>query len=252
MGTEKLNKKIFWVLFVCLIIFAGLLFAKMVGFLVTSAATEQMLEQNISQSNSDSRDYTIEDDSQKIAQALIENNMFMPPERRDCPIKDVNGIMGDEVLIWGQWYKVGDSVGDAIILEVGASYAKVKWRDTIRTLELSKEVPAVFARQPSRGGMGTAPVLNQIARIPQTGVTPQINGPVQQDSLAWMGVQLTTDQRQKLETLFSRVPEQLRSVMQQQWTNMPEAERTRNLQQLDQISSAQLEQIINQRLGQIR
>ena len=246
MGIEKLNKnkKIFWALFACVILFAGMLFARMMGFLVTSAATEQMFEQNVALNNQDTKEYTLEDDSQRIAQELIENNMFMPTEQRDCPIKDVNGIMGNEVLIWGQWYKVGDTVADAIILEVGTSYAKVKWRDSIRTLELSSEIPAV-ARQPSRGGRGTAPQVNQIARTQRTSVTPQINSG-QQDSLAWMGVQLTAEQRQKVETIWSSMPEQFRSVMQQQWTNMPAAERTRSLQELDRMTTEQLNSQMSQ------
>lgn len=250
MDSEKFNKnKIFWVLFGCLILFAGLLCAKMVGFLVTTAATDRF-EQNITTKNGEPQEFVIEDDSQRIAQELIENNMFMPNEQKECPIKDINGVMGNEVSIQGQWYKVGDSIGDAIILDIGASYAKIRWHNTEKILELSNEVPVSLPRQQ---GIRTMPRVNQVVRIQVPAAATQTPAAQNQpDSLAWMGVQLTTDQRQKVETLWSSMPEQMRSVMQQEWSNMPEAERTRNLQELDRISSAQLEQIINQRLGRLQ
>lgn len=236
---------------VCLIVFAGLLCTKMIGFIVASAETDQMFEQNVASISADMQEIEPDDNSQRIAQELIENNMFMITEEKSCPIKDVNAIMGKEVLIHGQWYKVGEEVGDAIILEIGASYAKVKWRDTEKIIGLSNEIPKIIFRQPGRG---TAPRVNQVLRIQVPDSSQQTTAATQnqQDSLAWMGMQLTAEQRQKVETVWSRVPEQLRSVMQQQWANMPEAERTRSLQQLDQISTAQLEQLINQRLGQLQ
>jgi hypothetical protein len=251
MDSEKFNKnKIFWILFGCLILFAGVLCAKMVGFLVTTAATDQMFEQNIASMNAGQQEFEVEDDSQKIAQELIENNMFMPNEQRECPIKDINGVMGNEVSIQGQWYKVGDSVGDAIILDIGASYAKIRWHNTEKILELSNEVLVSLPRQQ---GIRSMPRVNQVVRIQVPAAATQTPAAQNQpDSLAWMGVQLSADQRQKVETLWSSMPEQIRSVMQQQWSNMPEAERTRSLQELDRISSAQLEQIINQRLGRLQ
>ena len=243
--TEKNKRNLRLVLIcVCSALLIGLLCAKLVAFFVASSDTDILIRDAI-QATLDSENIDTNDaDSQKILDNLKRKNLFMPIEQRDCPIKDVNGIMGNEVLIKGQWYKVGDRVGDAIILEVGASYAKVKWFDSEKILELSSELPVQATRQQMAQRTGARFQINQPTRPQQVAESQQTSQ--NQDQLAWMGVQLTTEQRQKVEMVWNRMPEQFRSMMQQQWSNMPQAERTRSLQELDRMSVQQLEESMNQ------
>lgn len=62
-----------------------------------------------------------------IAEQLKKKNMFFPPEPNHEPIKEVMGILGNEVLIQGQWYKVGDKVGEAEILAIEATQIRYRW-----------------------------------------------------------------------------------------------------------------------------
>jgi hypothetical protein len=61
------------------------------------------------------------------AEALKKKNLFAPPAPKQNPVREVIGILGDEALINGKWYKAGASVGDAKILAVGPTTVKVSW-----------------------------------------------------------------------------------------------------------------------------
>lgn len=65
--------------------------------------------------------------AKSVAATLKEKNLFVPPRPKVNPVQGVEGILGDEVLINGQWYKAGDKVGDAEVLAIGATTVKVSW-----------------------------------------------------------------------------------------------------------------------------
>ena len=245
MNDKEVKKnKVFWILAVCLVFFAGLLGAKVIGFFITSASTDQLLEKSRVFEDINSKDYEIIDNSAEMAEELKRNNLFMTEQQRQCPVQDIDAIMGKEALINGRWCKAGDQIEDAIILEVGASYAKVEWNGSVRIVELSTRVPVVSGRQAAVDRRGqTGPAMQQQSQQPQQTQRPAAAVP---DQLAWMGVQLTADQRQKIEAVWSKIPEQYRARMQEEWLRMPEAERTKSLQELDRMSMQQLEEELNE------
>jgi len=66
-------------------------------------------------------------EAKSTAEALKKANLFVPPPPKQNPVREVLGILGDEALINGKWYKAGDSVGEAKILAVEATTIKVSW-----------------------------------------------------------------------------------------------------------------------------
>ncbi len=58
---------------------------------------------------------------------LKEKNLFIPPQPKTNPVQGVEGILGNEALINGKWYKTGDKVGDAEVLAITATSVKVSW-----------------------------------------------------------------------------------------------------------------------------
>ncbi len=64
---------------------------------------------------------------QSALEGLKKNNLFAPPAAKQCPVREVIGILGNQALINGQWYKVGDTVADAKILAIEPTKVKVVW-----------------------------------------------------------------------------------------------------------------------------
>jgi len=116
------------VLFGASVLMALLILIKVVGFFVFSTRAENLVERAIAQNDTDTKDtekYFAE--SKALAERLKKNNLFAPPSPKQHPVKEVWGILGDEVLIKGRWYKVGDTIGDAKILAIGPTSAKIDW-----------------------------------------------------------------------------------------------------------------------------
>jgi len=62
-----------------------------------------------------------------VVDGLKKNNLFAPPAAKQHPVGEVIGILGNEALINGQWYKVGAAIGDARILAIEPTKVKIVW-----------------------------------------------------------------------------------------------------------------------------
>jgi hypothetical protein len=116
------------VLLVASAFLAVLALIKVTAFFVASARAENIVEQAIEQSNTDDKsteEYFAE--STKLADELKKNNLFAPPPPKQHPVKEVWGIFGDQALIKDKWYDVGDKVGNAKIVAIGATSVKIEW-----------------------------------------------------------------------------------------------------------------------------
>lgn len=108
--------------------FAVFILVKLTFFLAASAKAEGLVKRAVEQNKTDAKDmekYLAE--SKTLADELKKNNLFAPPPPKQHPVKEVLGIFGDEVLIKDKWYKVGDMVGDAKIVEVEPTEVKIEW-----------------------------------------------------------------------------------------------------------------------------
>jgi hypothetical protein len=105
-----------------------LILFKLAGFFVASASAEGIVEKAITQNKAGVKDadkYFAE--SKTLAEQVKKNNLFAPPPPKENPVKQVEGIMGNEAFINGRWHKVGDKISDAQIVAIGSTSVKVAW-----------------------------------------------------------------------------------------------------------------------------
>ena len=121
---------------------------KVTGFFVASPSAKRMVEKAVTQSKLDPNDvekYFAK--SKAIVDELKKKNLFVPPPPKQKPV--VSGILGDEALIKGKWYKVGDKVGDSKIVAIEAAQVRIEWE--------GKEIVLAPIQAPSSPSSG-APV----------------------------------------------------------------------------------------------
>ena len=115
-------------LFAVSVISAFLIAAKVAGFYVVSANAGHAVERAIDQFKPDDNNVKSQLDKAKtIADTLKGQNLFSPPAPKQNPVTTVLGILGDEALINGRWYKAGDKVADATIVAVAPTAVTVEW-----------------------------------------------------------------------------------------------------------------------------
>jgi hypothetical protein len=160
-------------LLVVSVLAAIMILVKVVGFFVTSARAAGAVEQAIRHSAPDATNMTAQlGKSRKVADTLKKSNLFVPPSPRENPIKMVMGILGDEALINGKWYKTGDKVGDAKILAVNPTSVETEWDGKKKTFSpidagaapgpsgsSSSKRPTMTARSSNSAGTGSAQMV---------------------------------------------------------------------------------------------
>lgn len=107
---------------------------KVTGFFTASAKAENIVRTAIAQNTEGANDidkYFTK--YQMLADALKKNNLFAPPPPKQHPIKEVTGIFGDEVIIKDKLYKVGDKVGDAMIVSIESTQVTIEWDGKTKT-----------------------------------------------------------------------------------------------------------------------
>lgn len=112
------------------LLLGALCFLRVAGFLAASSEVQAMA----ARVGFDAQEVGAPEDlSKRLAsgkasvEELKKKNLFVVTPPRQHPIKEVLGILGNEALINGNWYKVGDSVGDAKIVAIGPTKIKVAW-----------------------------------------------------------------------------------------------------------------------------
>jgi hypothetical protein len=107
---------------------AVLILVKITGFFTAPAKAELLVKKAVAQNNTDANDMDKYFAKYKaLANELKKNNLFAPPPPKQHPVKEVVGIFGDEVIIRGKLYKVGDKVGDAKIVAIEPTQVTIEW-----------------------------------------------------------------------------------------------------------------------------
>ena len=107
---------------------------KLIGFLAAPARAENAVKRAVALSKLDDEEvkkYIAK--SETIADELKKKNLFAPPPPKKHPVNQVLGILGNEALINGKWYKAGDSVGDANIVAIEPTLVRIEWDGNEKT-----------------------------------------------------------------------------------------------------------------------
>ena len=110
----------------------GVLF-KVTGFFAASGKAEDLVKRAVADSSSDASNMQSSlAASRAMADELKKKNLFAPPAPKQHPVKQVQGILVDEVLIDGEWHEVGDSIEDARILAIEPTLVRIEWEGSAK------------------------------------------------------------------------------------------------------------------------
>jgi len=115
------------ILFAVAVLLGALTFVKVAGFFVSSSKAK-MLATRADPSGAGAVDLAgLLAQAKVSAEQLKKKNLFVLSPPKQYPIKEVLGILGDEVLVNGKWYKAGDSVGEAKIVAIEPTRVRIAW-----------------------------------------------------------------------------------------------------------------------------
>lgn len=239
-------------LFICSAILAASIFVKFVDFFVASAKAKQLVKEAADRGRVEASEIDkFLADSKKLAEELKKKNLFVQPLQKVNPVKAVMAIFGKEVFIDGQWYKAGDKVGDAEIVSIGPAQVKIKWNGSVKTFApisvVSAEKPKTTDEKKAQEVVSKEKMAEKaVAKAVQTENQAAEQIEQKEDSLAWMGLELTDSQREKLELIFSRMPDKYKEQMKQQWNNMSDEQKQEGLAEIDRMSMGEMERQLDE------
>jgi len=214
-------------------LFGVLILARVGGLFVDSARAERLVKRAFEQSKPDPNDlkkYFAQ--SKSVAEELKKKNLFVPPEPKQHPVKQVSGILGDETLINGKWYKVGDKVADAKITAIEPARVKIEWEGKEKTF-----APIDAASAPEPNEKGEKPVTGKregrraIAERPRK---EKVAAPAEEDPLAWMGVKLSDALRAKLLEKWNSMSDEEKQQWKDQWNKIPDEQKQKMVDSMEE------------------
>ncbi len=115
------------ILFAVAVLLGALILLKIAGFFA-STSQARVLEGQADAANAGVNDLKkLLAETKTTAEELKKKNLFVQATPKQFPVTDVLGIMGQEALINGKWYRVGDSVADARITAIEPTKVKIAW-----------------------------------------------------------------------------------------------------------------------------
>jgi len=183
------------------------------------------------------------EDSLKQAKETIDslkkNNLFVRQPPKEHPVKQVDGILGNEVLIGGKWYKVGEQVGDAKIVSITSTEVKIAWDGREQKFAplaaISAEAPPPPPSQAPGKPQSEKPPEVAKAAPPPPAEVKVVAAPADNDPLAWMGVNLPPHVKAKLAEMWNKMPEEEKEKAKDQWNSMPQADKDKAVEEISRM-----------------
>lgn len=173
-------------------------------------------------------------ESKKLADAIKQKDIFQPPPPKPQPPKEAQGILGDQALIAGKWYKVGDTVPPgAKVMKIEAAEVKLEWEGKEIVLA---PINAAIAPAPAKAPDGKPEMK---APIPPGGPGPA--APVQaaktggEDDLAWLNI--PDRMKERFREAWNQMSPEQRQQLKDRWNNMSEEERRQMMMNFRQRGS---------------
>jgi len=237
------------VLFAFAAVLAVCIFVRLIDFYTTKARAERLVGQEAAKGKLDPNEMDkFIAKTKELAEELKKKNLFAPaPKEEGHPVKAVTGIFGDEALVNGKWHKAGDKISDAEIISIEATEVKIKWNGNVKSFA---PIAAVVSSGPKtavkkKSGEGDDKVAKQDTKQAVT-TEEYAEQAVEEDLFAWLGIELTEGQREKLELMWSKVPDEYKEMMKQQWNNMTDEQKQEALEEIDRMPIEEIEQQLDQ------
>jgi hypothetical protein len=239
-----------WLICVCLAaaaVLATLVVVELLGGLANASEARQGLAGAFHQNAKDPNGAKeAVEAAKKVAAALKKKNLFTKEPPKEHPIKQVDGILGNEALIQNKWYKAGEKVGDAKILSISATGIQVEWdgkKTTISPIASAPSQPAGPSR-PAEPNRPKAPDPNKAAKKADANDVKVAAKPKADDPLAFLGASLSEKARGILMQIWDKVPDDQKEKAKEQWNKMSDEQKQQALQALENMSEEQVQQAI--------
>jgi hypothetical protein len=229
-----------WIRFGCLaavVLLAAMAAARLVGFLTGPARAEELVTHAVAHRGQDPNDLRQSVDAAKSAAgALKKKNLFAKEPPEEHPVKQIDGILGGEVLIQNKWYKVGDKVQTAKILSIDATGVVVEWKGEKKTFTPFESVggPDSGPSGPPKPVVSKAPAA--AAPKAKTDANEAKPATVSQDDdpFAFMGVTLSAKVREKLLQMWNSLTDEQKQQAKEQWSNMSDEQKQQAVKQMEE------------------
>jgi len=176
------------------------------------------------------------EEATKAADALKEKNLFIQQPPKEHPVKQVDGILGAEVLISGKWYAVGAKIGDAKILEIGPTEVKIEWDGKETAFTPMAAAGSGPSRPPARERAEKgAPSPPKPAAQAEAAKAEAPAAPAADDPFAWMGVSLSPQVREKLLEHWNRLSDEEKEQRKEEWNNMDDEQKQQTVESLERM-----------------
>ena len=193
-----------------------LIVIKVTGFLAAPARAEKSVRRAVALNKPDANDMEkCLAKSKAIANELKKNNLFAPPPPKQHPVKQVSGILGDEALINGKWYKAGDKVGDANIVAIEPAQVKIAWNGTEKVF-LPIEAASSSRPGPSKPG-GPVAKAEEKGRPDMVQVQQEVRGGEGMGRFSGGDMERFRGMRERFENMSPEEREKFRAEMRERF-----------------------------------
>ncbi len=216
--------------------------ARVIGYYIGPAHAEERVARAMAQNVLDpneAKPYL--DKAREVADALKKKNLFSKEPPKEHPVKQIDAILGLEVLIGDKWYKAGDKVGDANIVSVEPTLVTVEWQGKEKVFSPFGAVDD----KPSAPSGPPRPVVKKVAEPEkdqpemkaapkQVTVAPTVTD---EDPLAWLGVELSPELRAMLMEKWNSASDEEKAQAKEQWNKMSQSEKEEAIQGMERMGN---------------
>jgi hypothetical protein len=178
--------------------------------------------------------------AREVAEALKKDNLFAKQSTKEHPVKQIDGILGDEMLVGDKRYKVGDKIGDARVVSIEATRVMIEWDGRTKAFSPMAAANTEAPREPPPGRPEPPEKAPEPAKPPTEAPPVEVkvvDAPVEDDPLGWIGVTLSPKARAFLLEQWNKIPPEEREKAKEKWNSMSESDKQ---SALDMIERQQL------------
>lgn len=222
--ARKNSGSIASVLLAVALLLTALTFAQVAGYLAGPTQDVSAQAAALGEPNDAALQAHLEE-SKETVETLKKTNLFVKPAPKEHPVKQVDGILGTEILVGDKWYKVGDKIGDATVIAIKSTEVMIEWDGQTKSFAplaaatggtvgpSTKPAPAV-AKAPAAVGPVIKPEAVQV-----------VQAVAEEDPLAWLGVSLSGRMRELLMEKWSSASPEDRERAKEEWNKMSDEQK---------------------------
>lgn len=218
------------------VLLGALAFAKVAQSVIEPKRVEGLVAYAVERNDQDpNRAQPWLDSAKDVAKTLREKNLFVKVPPKEHPVKQVDGILGREILVGDKWYKVGDKIGDAKVISVESTHVIIEWdgqEKTFSPIASANAKPASAPKQPeAKPEKAKAESPESTAKADAVTVTETAGA---DDPLAWLGVDLPPHVKAKFLEMWNSMPEEQKENAKKEWNKMSDEKKQEAVREFEE------------------